>query len=149
MNYEITTRADAFEQRFSSTARGARLARLLAVEHLTYWGWPPDHPLVEAVALVVGELAANAVAHAGAWAEDFEIRLTRDTPSAAVRLEVTDTAGDFERVHVRCPAATAESGRGLLIVDAIADAWGVEPHAGGGKTVWAELSSSAVAVRPP
>ena len=47
-------------------------------------------------------------------------------------------------LHGRVPAdhetsLDAESGRGLVLVTALADRWGVEPYSPGGKTVWAEL----------
>lgn len=37
-------------------------------------------------------------------------------------------------------AQAAESGRGFLLVTALADRWGVEPYPPGGKTVWAECA---------
>ncbi|EFL33509.1 regulatory protein [Streptomyces viridochromogenes DSM 40736] len=57
---------------------------------------------------------------------------------ATLRIEVTDTrAGDLPR-H-RPPTPDAESGRGLLLVEALADRWGVELGPVPRKTVWAEL----------
>lgn len=50
-------------QRLSSTPRGARLARRLAVAQMESWGIPYTSGPAEAVALIVAELAANAVTH--------------------------------------------------------------------------------------
>ncbi|WP_338106128.1 hypothetical protein [Streptomyces coelicoflavus] len=55
--------AAAFTLRNSATSRGARLARRLASYQLDRWGWPYRTPVHDAVALIVGELAGNAVTH--------------------------------------------------------------------------------------
>ncbi|MEU8630426.1 ATP-binding protein [Streptomyces sp. NPDC048669] len=116
----------------SSTRRGARLARLLAVAHLDLWGLPS-----ESAAHIVGELAANATVHGRVPGRDFQLRLTVHA-DARLRIEVTDTRGD--RLPVAAiPDRHAESGRGLLIVEALADHWGVTPGPVPRKTVWAEL----------
>ena len=86
------------------------------------------------VALVVTELATNAVLHART---PFEVRV--DVRDRLVRVEVHDAMG---RSPVRRYFSdTAASGRGLRLIEALCDAWGVEPDPdGGGKTVWAEVS---------
>ncbi|MGA5551601.1 ATP-binding protein [Streptomyces pseudogriseolus] len=117
----------------SSTPRSARLARLLATEQLRTWGLPA-HP----AELIVGELAANAVTHGRVSGRDF--RLLLYVVGDTLRIEVTDTRGD----RLPCPqhsADDAESGRGLLLVEALADRWGVVPGPPPLKTVWAEVGS--------
>ncbi|UOG84305.1 ATP-binding protein [Streptomyces sp. CB09030] len=115
----------------SSTPRGARLARLLAVNALRNWGIPD-----EAASHVVAELAANAATHGRLPGRRF--RLTLLVVGDTLRIEVTDTRGD-RMPAPQVPDAAGESGRGLLLVEALADRWGVVegpfPH----KTVWAEL----------
>ncbi|MFG2534879.1 ATP-binding protein [Streptomyces sp. NPDC048511] len=116
----------------SPTRRGARLARLLAAAHLGDWGLPTE-PAVN----IVAELAANAAVHGRVSGRDFRLGLVvhRDT---LLRIEVTDTRG--ERLPVaEVPPEGAESGRGLLIVGALADRWGVDVGPAPRKTVWAEL----------
>ncbi|MGW2211423.1 ATP-binding protein [Streptomyces sp. NPDC001781] len=126
-----------FAQRFSATRRGARLARRLAVHQLDQWGHPYGTPASEAVALVVAELAANAVLHARVPGRDFELRLHhRD---GIVRIELSDTHPAHPELPARDPAA--EAGRGLLLVDAVATRWGTVPRTGPGKTVWAECET--------
>ncbi|ROQ82112.1 histidine kinase-like protein [Streptomyces sp. CEV 2-1] len=126
------TRERTFTVRLSPTHRGARLARLLAVAHLGLWGLPS-----ESAAHIVAELAANATVHGRVPGRDFQLSLTVDTADR-LRIEVTDTRGD--RLPVAAiPEPYAESGRGLLIVEALADRWGVVPGLVPRKTVWAEL----------
>ncbi|MBA4861623.1 ATP-binding protein [Streptomyces sp. PSKA54] len=126
-----------FSQQLSSTPRGARLARRLVAERLDAWGWPYASELNEAVTLITAELAANAVRHGRLPGRDFRIRLT--VTEGTVRVEVTDARG--ERLPAICPAGgEVEGGRGLVLVDALADRWGVDPRTTGvGKTVWAEI----------
>ncbi|GAB1328106.1 ATP-binding protein [Streptomyces sennicomposti] len=123
----------------SSTARGARLARLLTVEQLRTWGLP-THPAEH----IVAELAANAVTHGRVPGRD--IRLLVYVVGDTLRIEVTDTRGD--RLPHRAADAgehtESESGRGLLLVDSLADRWGVVPGPPPRKTVWAEVRTGLV-----
>ncbi|MFF4979837.1 ATP-binding protein [Streptomyces sp. NPDC001046] len=130
-----------FTQLLSATSRGARLARLLAVQQLAEWGWPPSCTASESAALVVAELAANAVTHGRVRGRCFRLRLIVEAPDT-LRVEVADPRGDRQPQ----PCATTvpdpdpdESGRGLLLVDAFATRWGTEPRPPSGKTVWACL----------
>lgn len=81
--------------------------------------------------LVVSELATNAVIHAGT---PFSVSV-RVGPGA-IRIAVTDNSPAEPQIQDVPP--TALSGRGLRLIDAIADCWGVEPTANG-KAVWADL----------
>ncbi|MEU7283208.1 ATP-binding protein [Streptomyces sp. NPDC045431] len=126
-----------FTQRFSSTRRGARLARHLAGHRLDVWGVPYGSDGAEAAALVVGELAANAVTHGRVPGRDFEVRLAL-SGDGVLRIEVGDTRGERRPVVV-APEPYGDGGRGLLLVAALADAWGVADRVPVGKTVWAEL----------
>ncbi|MFF7308788.1 ATP-binding protein [Streptomyces sp. NPDC008137] len=119
----------------SSTPRGARLARLLAVDALRSWGLPHER-----ASHVVAELAANAATHGRLPGRSF--RLTLHVVGATLRIEVTDTRGD-RLPALRVPDGVAESGRGLLLVEALADRWGVTEGRFPLKIVWAELSFPA------
>ncbi|MFE7712013.1 ATP-binding protein [Streptomyces sp. NPDC057486] len=131
-----------FTQLLSSTRRGARLARLLAVTELRTWGAPQG--LTERAELVVAELAANAVLHGLVPGRCFRLTLVFDPAAGRLRVEVTDARGE---VYPQPPPADAEpealhsGGRGLLLVAALADHWDCVPHPPGGKTVRAELST--------
>ncbi|RVU18017.1 ATP-binding protein [Streptomyces antnestii] len=88
-------------------------------------------------ARIVAELAANAAAHGRVPGRDFRLAL-HGSPDT-LRIEVTDTRP--ERLPApQHPSAEAESGRGLVLVDALAHRWGVADDRFPRKTVWAELS---------
>ncbi|MCF4139385.1 ATP-binding protein [Streptomyces sp. Tue 6430] len=138
MNSEKSTQllplADHFSVLLSPTPRGARLARLLAADWMRDRDLP--HRVAEAAEHLVAELAANAAVHARLPGRDFRlVLLARGT---TLRIEVTDTRGN-DLPYRRRPAPDAESGRGLLLVEALADRWGVKLGPVPRKTVWAEL----------
>ncbi|MFB7931343.1 ATP-binding protein [Streptomyces sp. NPDC056039] len=131
----------SFTAQFVSSPRGARLARRLAVRRMKDWGYPPASDASFTLALVVGELAANAVQHGRVPGRDFTLRLTLDAAAGLVCIEVADAAST-KRPPAAPPSSCpeGESGRGLLLVDALAVRWGVVPRRPVGKTVWAEVS---------
>ncbi|GAA2483089.1 ATP-binding protein [Actinocorallia cavernae] len=131
MNQETVATRD-FMLLLSPTPRGARLARLLAAEQLRSWGI-----LSDAATHVIAELAANAATHGRVPGRNFQ--LTLNVVGDTLRVEVTDTRREClpETQH---PCAEAESGRGLLIVEALADRWGVSSDVVPRKTVWAEIT---------
>ncbi|MYT69997.1 MULTISPECIES: ATP-binding protein [unclassified Streptomyces] len=122
---------EKFTVLLSPTPRAARLARLLTAEHLRIWGHPC---LLDPAEHIVAELAANAVTHARVPGRDFRLGLY--VTEGAVRIEVTDTRGD--RMPQVC-CGEGESGRGLILVEALADRWGVDEGPAPRKTVRAEL----------
>jgi anti-sigma regulatory factor (Ser/Thr protein kinase) len=133
-----------FTQRFGSTALGARQARLQALLQLDDWGYPSDSPVAESARLIVGELAANAVAHGHVPGRDFRLRMT--LIGECLWIEVTDARGESGPPPVPAPAdPSAESGRGLLLVAALARRWGITGRPAPGKTVWAEMALPAEA----
>ncbi|MFB6848163.1 ATP-binding protein [Streptomyces sp. NPDC056373] len=138
MNQEKSTQLLSPDEHFSvllsSTPRGARLARLLATEWMRTREVP--HGVTEAAEHLVAELAANAATHGRLPGRDF--RLVLRMQGEALRIEVTDTRGD-DLPRRRPSVPDAESGRGLLLVEALADRWGVQTGPVPRKTVWAEL----------
>jgi hypothetical protein len=82
--------------------------------------------------LVVSELVSNAVMHAGE-----PICLVVNV-GAMLRVEVFDGDNRVDRVVLRQLDKGTLSGRGLRIVNALAESWGTVAH-DDGKTVWAEL----------
>ncbi|MET8562386.1 ATP-binding protein [Streptomyces flaveolus] len=124
-----------FSVRLSSTPRGARLARLLTEQQLRRWGLPLETPTQ-----IVAELAANAATHGRVAGRDFQLLLY--VVGGTLRIEVTDTRGD--RIpRLTSPAEDSESGRGLVLVAALADRWGVTQGRHPRKTVWAEIALRA------
>lgn len=126
-------------RQFTSSPRGARLARRMAVRHLGEWGFPPMSDASCTVALLVAELAANAVRHARVPGRDFHLLVAFDGRASRFRIEVSDACQDRLPVHPVAPAAEEESGRGLLLIDVLADRWGWAPRVPVGKTVWADV----------
>jgi len=125
--------------RFTSTPRGARLARRLVSHRLDEWGHPYTSPTNETVTLIAAELTANAVRHGHVPGRDFHLSVTETAIGGTFRIEVTDTRAE-KLPAPGTPPPDGESGRGLLLVDALANVWGVDPRATGpGKTVWAEF----------
>ena len=95
--------------------------------------WSVDGARFETARLLVSELVANAVTHAVT-----DVTLQLDLSPERLRVEVRDGADGEPRA--RRPHHDDPTGRGLMIVEALADRWGVEPTPPG-KTVWFELGS--------
>ncbi|MEU3085395.1 ATP-binding protein [Streptomyces massasporeus] len=130
-----------FTQRFSSTPRGARLARRLALHQLDTWGVPYGSEASDTAALLVAELAVNAVTHGRVPGRDFEVAVK--LLGRTLRIEVSDTRGEERPPGPGAPrpplTPRAETGRGMLLVAALADRWDVLDRVPVGKTVVAEL----------
>lgn len=140
---EVTVRV--FNRQFDADPRGARLARRVGLHKLHTWGIPYLSDASESAALIIGELTANAATHGRVPGRDFELRLSympgdREAPGL-LRIEVSDTRGECRPPgpgEVSAPEDSSDTGRGLLIVDALADRWAVLDR-NPGKTVRAEL----------
>ena len=114
--------------RFEGDVRTVPQAREFVRRCLREWG--ASHVEDEA-ALVVTELAANAVLHA---ASPYEVRLSRT--GGVVRIEVVDS--DAGTPEPQPFSAVAEDGRGIVIVSAVSASWGIDAQPLG-KITWAEL----------
>jgi anti-sigma regulatory factor (Ser/Thr protein kinase) len=88
---------------------------------------------LEAVELMVSELATNCIRH-----ERISFYLTVSRMPREVRIEVTDSGSGIPAMRSAGP--NDPSGRGLQIVDMLSDEWGVEPEVPAGKTVWFSLA---------
>ena len=114
--------------------RSPAKVRAFVAEHLLAHG--RSH-LVEPVRLVASELATNAILHSGT-----EMRVTLLEERGTVMLSVED-----DRPHLwpslEVASATAESGRGLWLVEVLSEDWGVRTEGRGSKAVWASFPSGA------
>ncbi|MFE5405481.1 ATP-binding protein [Streptomyces sp. NPDC056580] len=102
-------------------------------ELLRHWGRPGRSEIAE---LLTSELVTNALVHT-----DRDAVLTAVVSSGGLRVEVRDFVA--RRPQPRTPDTGEDTnGRGLVLVDSLADSWGVLPH-GVGKSVWFELGAEA------
>lgn len=106
-------------------------ARSRITEQLTRWG--AGESVYEDAALIVSELFTNALVHTDSSEITCQLRTTAQT----VYLAITDQGHGPTGPRVREP--DAESGRGLILVSALAQLWGVNTEQGCGRTVWAVL----------
>lgn len=114
---------------FTARPESVRQAREFATTVLDGWGLLAR---ADDIRLCLSELTTNAVVHGSGPGHRFLVRLHSDDD--VVRLEVQDSRR--RQPAVREPAATDPSGRGLMLVAALSDGWGVEDHAPAGKIVW-------------
>nr|WP_016828621.1 ATP-binding protein [Streptomyces viridosporus] len=114
-------------------------ARGFALETLDEWGYQDRQ---DDVRLCVSELATNALLHGAPPGREFSLTLVGDGP--LVRVEVRDSGGG--RPQMMDPEADDCGGRGLHLVMALADDFGVTPHPPG-KTVWAVFKMDPAEVK--
>ncbi len=119
---------------FSQEPESVAAARRFAVQSLS--SLPAD--VLDAVELMVSELATNCIRHTGT---SFDLAIVRVREQ--VRIEVTDRAGGTPRM--RSPGPEEPTGRGLQIVNMLSEDWGVEHRNATGKTVWFVVGSAVTA----
>jgi hypothetical protein len=131
-----TLRSRAFpitsQVHLKATARASRVARDFVSR--TCLDWHRAHDIPSAV-LVVSELVTNGLSHSGT-----DMDVTISAVGSRLRLAIRDGSNELPRV---IPASAEHGrGRGLHVVQALSQAWGVLPGPDGGKTVWAVLGVS-------
>ncbi|MER5379366.1 ATP-binding protein [Streptomyces sp. NBC_00647] len=114
--------------------RAVAEARKALRELLRQWGKPEGSATAE---LLTSELVTNALIHT-----DDDAVLTATVGPRGLRVEVRDFVARRPRLCVP-NADDGTHGRGLVLVQSLADAWGVRAH-GVGKAVWFELNGDAV-----
>ncbi|NML55515.1 SpoIIE family protein phosphatase [Streptomyces sp. R302] len=121
--------------------QGLSDARAAVGQALRDWGMPE---LSDDAELLTGELLVNVLLHTeGGAVLTLEVL---PEPVRRVRLSVQDRSSAWPRR--RTPGEAATSGRGLLLMDALASRWGVEPR-GEGKAVWCEIGPARVGADAP
>lgn len=110
--------------------QSAEAARRFVHDRCEDWGCSA---ITDAATLIVSELVTNAIVHAATPSE-----LRAQWSNGVLRLEVMDNA-EGSPPDPRIAEPDDEGGRGLLLVDALSTAWGVE-STDHGKVVWAELA---------
>jgi CheY-like chemotaxis protein len=104
-------------------------ARDFVRRRMGQWGFAE----IDGALVVVTELAANAVVHGHS---SYEVRLSASP--GLLRIEVSDN--DPGTPEPQPFSSTAESGRGVVLVSALATSWGIETDGHTGKVTWAELN---------
>ncbi|MGY5137373.1 ATP-binding protein [Streptomyces nigrescens] len=122
--------APGYSETLPCTPESARLARRLVHDALESWNFTQ---LMDDGALIVTELVGNSVQHSKA--HSLRISIGRNSNNR-VRIAVSDRSR--ESPLMRTPNGDEESGRGLLLIEGVADRWDTE-YRRWGKIVWAEL----------
>ncbi|MFE0604129.1 SpoIIE family protein phosphatase [Streptomyces sp. NPDC058892] len=94
-----------------------------------------DEEQLDAVVLMVSEMVTNVLVHTDGDAL-LVAEAAGELGERRLRVEVTDSSDELP--HKRHPGEMASSGRGVLLMEMLADAWGVDPR-GEGKSIWFEL----------
>ncbi|MFJ9444469.1 ATP-binding protein [Kitasatospora sp. NPDC101235] len=122
-----------FVARLDSRTGSTPLARYMLRAYLC--GLPSGERHGDTAELLLGELFANAVQHCDA-PDDRLIEVRFSLVNSRLRLEVHDAGSG--RPSLRAAAPDDEHGRGLFLVDQLAERWGCASRPGGiGKFVWA------------
>ncbi|MEC4019041.1 ATP-binding protein [Streptomyces sp. H27-D2] len=117
-------------------------ARRRVLSQLREWGIAEE--VRDDAGLVVSELFTNALRHTDSEKIGCELRFNGDL----LRVEVADQGCGTLEPREQVSDADQEGGRGLLLVGALSDTWGVRPDKSGrGRVVWADLSSVCAPLR--
>jgi hypothetical protein len=130
--------------RWPSVPGSVSAARRVLRRHLEQWGMIT---LADTAGLVLSELVTNALRHASGPDDRLvETRYER-LPDGSLRIEVHDT--DVTKPQRKEPSADSDSGRGLLLVEALTSGrWGVSDRQGVGKMIWAVCVGENTEITP-
>jgi anti-sigma regulatory factor (Ser/Thr protein kinase) len=126
-------------------ARSVRAGRDFAIATMHRWGAAERS---DDIAVVVSELLTNALRHAlpdAGQAPRRAVRLALLQPGRSVICAVADPSPTTPAS--RQPGPLCEGGRGLHVIDALADTWGCTPPSHAGKAVWALFTGGIPAAR--
>lgn len=124
------TGVPAYSESLPRVASSVGIARRLVTSSLRVWGL---EDMQDVAWLVMSELVTNAVRHARL--DCVRVTVSR-TEEDTVRLAVVDRS--FQQPEQRAASLDDEHGRGLDLVDALAESWAVDPLRWG-KRVWADV----------
>ncbi|MFJ9440824.1 ATP-binding protein [Kitasatospora sp. NPDC101235] len=138
----MSHRPRTFVARLDSRTESTPLARYLLRAYLS--GLPSGERYGDTAELLLGELFANAVQHCDA-PDDRHIEIRFALTGDRLRLEVHDAGTGQPSLHT--PASDDEHGRGLFLVNELAERWGCASRPGGiGKFVWALVAPTPALV---
>ncbi len=90
---------------------------------------------------MISELVTNSVVHADLGHEEDWIRVEAVVLPHCVRVEVSDSSPGYEPGPARLPSPGDAHGRGVWLVDHLADRWGYDPS--GVSRIWFELERTS------
>ncbi|MFJ8044107.1 ATP-binding protein [Kitasatospora sp. NPDC096147] len=118
----------------AGAAKPVARARAFTADALRDWYPGAGEDTASDVVLLVAELVANAMRHAGG-----PLSLLLHATADRLRIEVDDPSPTLPTPR-RPHRPSLPTGHGLFIVQRTSDAWGAEPNSRG-KTVWAEFTT--------
>jgi serine/threonine-protein kinase RsbW len=129
---------EVLRETFDLAARGtsAAEARHRSLAWLTRHAVAPE--VADTAVLIISEFVANAVVHSGSTVISCALHLG----GGLLRIEVTDEGTGRTSPVVRHVTPDELSGRGLLLVSALSEAWGASPAVPSGWTVWATVRTT-------
>ncbi|MBO8194383.1 ATP-binding protein [Streptomyces oryzae] len=132
----VVERQEGFELPAHTSSVAKARARLRS--RLQHWGFPED--LGHTAQLVISEFVTNAVLHTDTVHIGCRIHLNGER----LRIEVRDEGTQSCAPQLRSALPDDVHGRGLQLVGALAQRWGVSAHGGRfGRIVWAELGMTS------
>jgi anti-sigma regulatory factor (Ser/Thr protein kinase) len=134
LTYDRSVRKVAWQIEADRSKNGPSVARRYVAELLGRESIAAEH--VENIVLLVSELVTNAIRHAG-LPPSAAVGLSVEVAPQSIRVDVVDGGEGFAVPTVRPLGSKAVSGFGLLLVDRLADRWGV--NVDGVTSVWFEI----------
>ncbi len=122
-------------------------ARRWARSRLAVCGMEADEPAAETLVLLISELVTNAVVHTGRPAVVRMLLPEVPAPAGTVRVEVDDSSP--RAPQPRSADGEETNGRGLALVDGLADRWGWQVASSGGKRIWCEVDRGSLPLAGP
>ncbi|GCD44711.1 ATP-binding protein [Streptomyces paromomycinus] len=133
---------DPARRSFPAVPESVGRARSFADRTLTSWGLQGR---ADDVRLCVSELATNAVTHGSVPGHDFTLTVTAEDD--AVCVEVRDASP--RHIQLRHPTSVDTTGRGLHLVGALSDEWGVSEYDSASKAVWTRFKTTPTPKKAP
>ncbi|OKJ77598.1 ATP-binding protein [Streptomyces sp. CB02460] len=139
---EATQLLEFREAFYRRERRSVPLVRRFVRQALVDWACEAHQVNVDDVLLCVSELATNALAHGVPPGRGYRLFLYWDSTETRLRVEIHDSGDGEVPETAPTPDPTAERGRGLTLVAALASKWGVGER-NPGKIVWCEFAAPA------
>ncbi|MFJ8250237.1 ATP-binding protein [Streptomyces sp. NPDC094466] len=125
---------------FDAERRAVGRAREFVVTSLEAWGITGEP--AEDIRLCVSELASNALAHGARRGHGFLVCVRTDEDYVTLEVHDSRDISPDQQPRLRLATDTDTAGRGLSIVDRLADDWGVDERSPYGKVVWSRFQAA-------